>query len=295
MAQTKTKKKSTANKKLVQKKAPASFAKKKPVSKSASASRSKLKQSQKQRTKANQKLNPAVAPTPAVSAPQSQMKQFMTGMRWAIPLAAGILAVLYSILSFKPHIEATVGPPPVPNATVTLTESTETPSEVKPEAPSEANKEVYAVPAGEPRRIIIDEVGVNGYIQKVGLDKTNTITVPDNIHYVGWYVNGIRPGDAGVSLIAGHVTGRYTNSAVFSRLVDAKKGTRLKVEFGDYSTKTFEVVDAVTLSEAETSNFMLKKDPSITAQLNLITCVGTFNRTTGKYPNRLVVVSKLVE
>jgi hypothetical protein len=39
----------------------------------------------------------------------------------------------------------------------------------------------------------------------------------------------------------------------------------------------------------------LKPAENITSQLNLITCAGTYNPATGKYPDRVVVVSKLLE
>jgi LPXTG-site transpeptidase (sortase) family protein len=171
-----------------------------------------------------------------------------------------------------------------------VTENSDDPDERKPDIKSV----IYEVQSDAPRRIIIPAIGVDGFIQQVGTTKENAVAVPTNIHIGGWFDDSVKPGQNGLSIIDGHVSGRYTDG-IFKRLGELKSGEKFQIEYGDRSTKTFEIVENRKLTEADSSNFLFQKTSQINSQLNLITCGGNFDKNTEEYADRIVIVSKLIE
>jgi sortase (surface protein transpeptidase) len=147
------------------------------------------------------------------------------------------------------------------------------------------------VPANQPKEIIIPSIGVDGYIQKISVDQNNQMAVPNNIHLAGWYVNSVKPGEPGLSIIDGHVLGRY-NDAIFKDLINLSHGNTFSVIYGDNSEKLFAVKEVKLLPVSDTAAYLNKKDPNIKIQLNLITCGGNFDRNSQTYDKRVVVKSE---
>jgi LPXTG-site transpeptidase (sortase) family protein len=143
----------------------------------------------------------------------------------------------------------------------------------------------------QPRRIVLNSIASEGLIQKVGVTDQNAIAVPTNVHYAGWFSQSVKPGDEGLSVIDGHVTGRY-NDGIFRRLKDMRPGDVFSVEYGDKSIREFEVVETRTLPEADSIKFLMYKRQDIGRQLNLITCTGKYDDTRETFYDRVVVVSK---
>lgn len=150
----------------------------------------------------------------------------------------------------------------------------------------------YQVPADQPRLLRFPQLGESAYIQRVGVDQDGRVAVPNNVSLAGWYVKSKKPGDAGLSIIDGHVAGHY-RSGVFGRLGKMKKGDTIVVEYGDGSQRHFVVVDTQTVPEAKSSELLFKREPDLEAQLNLITCA-TYVPHTQTYTDRLIVIAKFV-
>jgi LPXTG-site transpeptidase (sortase) family protein len=161
------------------------------------------------------------------------------------------------------------------------------PEEKKP------NTSNYNVPADHPRSIYSRELGVDGFIQQVAINKSGNVAAPSNINLAGWYVNSNLPGLEGLSIIDGHVNGKH-KGGIFKQLSKAKVGMRFDIEYGDRTTKTFEVVAKKQVSERQSSSILFAKDGAIDSQLNLITCGGDFDRQTNAYVDRIIVIAKLV-
>ncbi len=200
-------------------------------------------------------------------------------------IALGMIGIGASQL-MKRH-DATTGPAPLPSAELIVTEDTTEPDEAK------VTVEEYQVAPDMPRLVSIPSIDSSGPIQKIGVTKENAIAAPSNVHFAGWYTSSVKPGDVGLSIIDGHVSGKYVDG-IFKRLNEVKPGDQITVEYGDKSQKTFEVVDIKTLPEAESAGFFLSKQDGIEQQLNLITCGGKFDRATQKYADRVIVVAKLI-
>lgn len=168
-------------------------------------------------------------------------------------------------------------------------EETDEPSEIKPDLETIE----YKVPPNLPRRLIIPSLDINGLIQEVGITDNKQVAVPNNIHFGGWLVDSQIPGKQGLSIIDGHVGGVYS-PGIFNQLAQAVPGTKFEIEFGDYSKKQFSIIEIKQLPEADSANFLFKKNPDVDKQLNLITCGGDYDKNTKTFVDRVVVVAEAV-
>ena len=201
-----------------------------------------------------------------------------------LPLVIGVLLIGYSGYAlFKWHKATTGVAPEISDQTTTYTDPN--PSEVKPECQD------YKVPDDKPRYINLPTIEASGCIIKVGVDQHNAIAAPASIYLAGWYTGSALPGSEGVSLIDGHVSGKYSDG-IFKHIKNLKPADEFSVEFGDGSKKQFEVVSVNSYSINDSKDFMLRQDSNISNQLNLITCTGSFDKQSQQYEQRVIVVSK---
>lgn len=205
---------------------------------------------------------------------------------------AGLILVSVSLLAYGGFMlwqwySATNNPSPT-ISTQSVTVSTTTPDETPP---IDACKN-YTVAPTLPRHITIESIGVSACIEHVGVDQNNQVAVPTNIHLAGWYTQGPIPGQQGVSLIDGHVLGRY-GDAVFADLANVKANDIVKIEFGDKTVKEFEIFSSQTFSLEDSQDEFLKQVPGVDSQLTLITCGGDFDSSSQTYSDRVVVRAKL--
>jgi sortase (surface protein transpeptidase) len=209
-------------------------------------------------------------------------------------IAAMSFVFLFSIFKLVMSQTSTHSQVITPDSNVVVKDSSKAPSEIKPVMAINPKEDSYQVPNNDARRILIPSIEVNGYIQKIGTSKDSEIGVPSNTHFAGWYTDSVRPGDPGLSIIDGHVGGRYSKDAVFSKLNGVAIGTKFQIEYGDLSTNTFEVVSTKQVPVAYAIEYLLERDEAITSQLNLITCGGEYDKSAESFKDRIIVVSKLI-
>jgi len=180
-----------------------------------------------------------------------------------------------------------------PHPTVTtkvITYSTSTPDETKPTAACAS----YRVTANYPKRIQIPRLGVDGCIVQVGVDQNGAIAVPNNIYTAAWYVKSVLPGQPGLSIIDGHISGYYNQDAIFQHLDRLRAGDTFSVTLGSGQVLQYQVTKEQSVPLASAVSVLLAKDPAITSQLNLITCGGHYNKQTKLYDHRIIVSAKLL-
>ena len=165
-----------------------------------------------------------------------------------------------------------------------VTESIAAPEETRP---TEACAN-YKVADAQPRKIEIDAVNVSACIQRVGLDQNNSIAVPSNIHLAGWYIDSPAPGKPGVSIIDGHVSGRY-NDAVFVKLASVKENDSVRIQMGDMSWINYKVLSVGSYDLNGAGEALFKQLPSVDKQLTLITCGGKYDSQNQTYDKRVIV------
>lgn len=164
--------------------------------------------------------------------------------------------------------------------------STNKPSQKKPDKNYSWQGE-----AKDPKKILIPQIGVDAYIQKVGVDQNQEVAVPNNLFLVGWFVDTVRPGEKGLSLLDGHVTGRE-NDGVFKNLDKLQAGDKFSVQLGDDSIRTFRVIGKQSVPTKDSVNIMFSQLPKVASQLNLVTCSGEYNPITRTYAERLTVMAE---
>ncbi len=171
-----------------------------------------------------------------------------------------------------------------------ITYSTDRPDEGRPGAG-------YAWRGGDddPKKIILPGVGVDAYIQNVGVDQNEQIAVPNNIHIAGWFIDSVRPGENGLSIIDGHVDGRTVSDGVFSKLEKLSEGDAVMIEMGDGRTLHYRVRRLTTIVTEDSAGILYSQLPGTVSQLNLITCTGTYLKDQKTYDQRMIVAAELVQ
>lgn len=141
-----------------------------------------------------------------------------------------------------------------------------------------------------PVKLQIPAINVTAPVEVVGLTPTGAMDVPKQWNDVGWYEYGPTPGEVGNSAMAGHLDST-TAPAVFWRLGSLKPGDKVMVSLSNKQTVTFVVTAKVTYpyNSAPIDKVF---GPASTANLNLITCGGSWDAFTKNYSNRIVVYTK---
>lgn len=159
------------------------------------------------------------------------------------------------------------------------------------EKPEETEPEEYDVAPDMPKRILIPKITVNGYIQLVGIDQEYNIAVPTNVHLAGWYVNSVKPGEVGLSIMDGHRDGSSVGG-IFRNIEKLVKGDEIQIEYGDGSIKDFKVVEVIQVSIEDAFDIMYEKRDSVVRQLNLVSCGGRYLREQKTYEDRIIVIAE---
>ena len=74
-----------------------------------------------------------------------------------------------------------------------------------------------AVAAPRPVSVRIPSIAVDNVVTQTSVDSaTGVLVPPDRADVLGWFADGVAPGDAGPAVIAGHVDSK-TGPGVFSR------------------------------------------------------------------------------
>ncbi|MGX1910363.1 class F sortase [Streptomyces phaeochromogenes] len=154
-----------------------------------------------------------------------------------------------------------------------------------------------AEPLGDarPQRVDIPALGVQAPVVTRGLDPRGAIDPPPygQPGTVGWYGDGARPGAAGTALLVGHVD-TETRPAVFYHLSEVRPGETVRVVRDDGRVAEFTVEDVqVFARDRFDAEKVYGTRQTGRAELRLITCGGTFDRTSRTYTANVVVSAYL--
>ncbi len=147
----------------------------------------------------------------------------------------------------------------------------------------------------EPVRVEIPRIGVSSGLIKLGKKEDGTVNAdPDVLPWdvAGWYTGSPRPGDPGSAVIMGHVDSKESGPAVFYHLRELRPGDQVLVKRVDGSVVRFAVDRTAQYPKA---NFPTDEVyyPTLTPELRLITCGGTFDSKWGHYLSNIIVFAKL--
>lgn len=195
-------------------------------------------------------------------------------------LAVGMLATAAVLLVVKP-----VATTSTTDSGKVVTRSVQSPAETKV-------ADTYKVAKGMPQSIAIPSQNIEGYIQKVGTDQNKAIAAPNNVRLAGWYVHSELPGKRGLSIIDGHVHG-VSEPGVFRDLAKVSNGDEITITFGDGSTRKFIVFAVKNVDKDDAAKYIFDQSPRVTSQLNLVTCIGSYDKDDKTYDRRVIVSAKL--
>jgi LPXTG-site transpeptidase (sortase) family protein len=161
-------------------------------------------------------------------------------------------------------------------------------------ASSAAPSEAKLLPRSRPTRLLIPKISVDAPFTDLDLDPTGRLEAPPayDTNLVGWYADGVSPGERGTAIIAGHVD-TATSAAVFVYLGDLKKGDRFQVKRADGRTASFVVDSKETFPKDDFPSERVYADTP-DAQVRLITCAGNYDHQAKDYTENLVVFAHMV-
>jgi sortase (surface protein transpeptidase) len=147
------------------------------------------------------------------------------------------------------------------------------------------------LPASLPVSIDIPSIGVHSSVISIGKAADGTLAVPQpgpDLNKAAWYRNSVTPGQAGPSVIEGHVDSEYGPS-VFFKLGAVRPGDRITVTRRDDSVVSFtaNAVRSYPTHDTFPTTAVYGGDLA-RATLRLITC-SNFDTSTGHYVGNTVV------
>lgn len=180
---------------------------------------------------------------------------------------------------------ATDTPEPVLSATPEPTEQakpTTAPAAAKPAAPA----------SGAPKRLVIDDIGLDYRPVSVGLDRNNVPVVPN--HDVGWYNLGAAPGQGENIVFWGHVL-RFRNApkipAPFARMKELKVGASVVVYDADGERHNYTVTRTFWVTPDQVEVIL----PQGKEMVTMVSCIGDKVIQNGEVvdeSHRLIVVAE---
>lgn len=206
--------------------------------------------------------------------------------------AAALLIVLAGCAS--PDTNGTGNGESSPAPSASSSQATTPPASPSP-GPTEEPGESAGLAASTPVSFTIPALDRTAEIIETGLREDNTLAVPPEHEGApaSWYTGSPTPGEAGPSVLLGHVNSTEDESGVFYNLEALQNGDRIEVIREDGSTAVFEVYKSELYPKNEFPTkavYFPVPDP----ELRLITCDG-FTESTGEFVDNLVIYAKLVD
>ena len=149
-------------------------------------------------------------------------------------------------------------------------------------------------PPAPPVRLRIPSINVDAPVEHVGKTPSGAMDVPENVWHVAWYEPGTVPGNAGNAVLSGHLDDYRGEPTVFAYLYRLQPGDRVVITDEDEGVREFEVTKVASYGWND-APLLEVFGPEDEADLNLITCGGTWNEAAQNYSERLVVYTRLVE
>lgn len=219
-----------------------------------------------------------------------------------VTLAAGLaLAVTSLITAMSGRHESPVpvaSAAPLPVASVPVAPRVAAPAHPRGAAPRSVSMGALITKPARllhvpPTEIGIPAVGIKSTLVGLALNPDRTLQPPADYRQAGWYAAGSYPGDAdgAPAVIAGHVDS-WNGPAVFYQLQQVKVGQEVRVTRADGSVAVFDVYAARRYpKDAFPADAVYA--PTAAAEIRVITCTGTFDKSRRSYLDNLVLFARL--
>jgi LPXTG-site transpeptidase (sortase) family protein len=161
-----------------------------------------------------------------------------------------------------------------------------------PSSASRSAKAAHGLARSVPVRLRIPAIGVDTPVIRLGLAPDGTVQVPPVTAHdrAGWYGHSPTPGQAGPSVILGHVTVGAYGDGVFRHLARLHRGEKIVARLGNGTEAVFAVSAVRTVVKADFPADDVYGDVD-RPELRLITCGGP--RTGDEYRDNVIVFAAL--
>ena len=147
-------------------------------------------------------------------------------------------------------------------------------------------------PRSRPVMLDVPTLGIHVALGMLGILPNGQVQVPTTRTAVGWYDQGPTPGQIGSAVLLGHVDS-YRGIGTFFYLKTMQPGQAIDVTLADGLVAHFAVTKVVQYAKsAFPTRLVFGYTPTPTLQL--VTCGGAFDYSTGHYLANIVVFSHLV-
>ncbi|MEU5265097.1 class F sortase [Amycolatopsis sp. NPDC021455] len=200
----------------------------------------------------------------------------------AVATALGVVLAVAAVLVLSPQATSPIAPPsPAAPSTTGIASVAGTAAETTP-----------GLPAAKPASLTIPAIGVRAdAIKDLGLAPDGALEVPGDATTVGWFTGAPTPGEIGPAVLAAHVDYKHVPGA-FSRLKELRPGEQARVGRADGRVAIFTVYRVDRYAKAAFPTDQVYGDTP-DPELRLITCGGTFDRSSGNYLDNVVAYAKL--
>ncbi|MFJ8588378.1 class F sortase [Streptomyces sp. NPDC093595] len=167
------------------------------------------------------------------------------------------------------------------------------PAAPAPSAAGTAKAESFSLPRSAPTRLLIPSIDVDAPFTELTIGSSGRLNAPppDDTNLVGWFAGGASPGERGTAIVAGHLD-TTTSPAVFADLSSLSEGDTVSVVRKDGTTAQFVVDDVENFPQDDFPDDRVYADTP-DAQLRLITCGGSYDRSKKRYTENTVVFAHL--
>ena len=150
------------------------------------------------------------------------------------------------------------------------------------------------LPAAVPTTLSIPAIGVRHSLIRLGENRDGTLQVPplSEVATPGWDRYSPAPGQAGPSVVVGHVDSAAAGRGVFYDLGALRPGDTVSITRADRTVAVFRI-DGVSRYPKNAFPTLKVYGNTPDAQLRLITCGGPFDPHAGSYLDNIVAYATL--
>lgn len=143
-----------------------------------------------------------------------------------------------------------------------------------------------------PERLVIPKLKIDANSESVGMDKQGRMDIPQQVTNVAWYNLGVKPGQKGNAVFAGHFDKPDGSPSVFYEINKLAKGDLIETSDINGKKLIFEVTETRVV---DLNKFPLQEVFGETNKIrvNLITCGGKWDKEKKEYSERTIVFSEL--
>jgi len=203
--------------------------------------------------------------------------------RWLWPVVTVVVLVGAVLLAVGLEGGGSSLPPPVASAT----SATRAPT---PTTDPHTTALVVTSPS-TPSLLTVPRLGVSVALGTLGENPDGTVQVPSTPQQAGWFDLGPTPGTLGSAVILGHVDS-WRGPGVFFTLRTLAPGDQIDVTLADGVTAQFSVTSVQTYLKQAFPAEQVYGSHGVSS-LQLVTCGGAFDSSTGSYLSNVVVYSTL--